>query len=229
MKIEFLQEVDSTNNYIKKYLSGGEDCIVCAERQTGGKGTKGRSFLSQEGGVYLTALNFYRNMPADQAFRVMSHSAVAVCRTAADFGVRAQIKWANDVLVDGRKLCGILIENVVSGAQLRASVVGIGVNVNNDVSALNGIAVNLSEAAGRYLRTEEVRDCLIGHLQESDGFDEYLSYVSFLGRTVTVIEGQDSYRAIARRILPNGNLEVEQNGQRRILSAGEISLRLGEV
>lgn len=229
MKIELLREVDSTNDYIKKYLSGGEDCIVCAERQTGGRGTKGRSFLSQEGGVYLTALNFYQNMPADQAFRVMSHSAVAVCRTAADFGVQAQIKWANDVLACGRKLCGILIENIVSGLQLRASIVGIGVNVNNDVSALGGIAVNLSEAAGRSLRTEEVRDRLVGHLQETDGFDEYLSYVSFLGQTVTVIEGQNSYCATARRILPNGNLEVEYSGQKRILSAGEISLRLEEM
>ena len=61
MKIEFLEETGSTNEYIKRYLNSGENRIVVAQKQTGGKGTKGRSFLSGEGGVYLSALTFYRD------------------------------------------------------------------------------------------------------------------------------------------------------------------------
>lgn len=229
MKLELLDEVDSTNTYIKRYLDGQEDVIVCARRQTGGMGTKGRSFLSDEGGLYLTALNFYENFPAENAFQIMAHSAVAVCKTAGDFGVTAQIKWPNDVLVQNRKLCGILIENVLSGKNLRASIVGIGVNVHNDVSALGGIAISLCEAAGKSLSVENVRDRLIAHWQERDSIEDYLGFVGFLGQTVTVIEGERQYRGIARRILRNGSLEIERDGERRVLSAAEISLRLGEV
>ena len=64
MRIEQISVTDSTNEYVKRYLGGGEDVIVCARRQTGGKGTKGRSFSSCEGGVYLSVLNFYRDFPA---------------------------------------------------------------------------------------------------------------------------------------------------------------------
>ena len=81
MRIEYLDEVDSTNTYIRRYLEEGEDVIVCARRQTGGRGTKGRSFCSEEGGVYLSALTFYPDLPVSRAFRIMTHSAVAVCCT----------------------------------------------------------------------------------------------------------------------------------------------------
>lgn len=225
MKIELLEEIRSTNSYIRKYLPYGENAIVCAKRQTGGRGTKGRSFSSEEGGVYLSALDFYENVPACETFRVMTHSAVAVCRTAQAFGAEPQIKWANDVFANGRKLCGILIENEISDGYLRASVVGIGLNVNNDLSALGGIAIGLSEAAGRTLCVEEVRDELIRNLGKPDRFEDYCSYLRFLGSEVTVTEGERSYRATALRVLADGRLEINENGNLRALSSAEISLK----
>lgn len=226
MKIELIAETDSTNNYIKRYLSGGEDIIVCAERQTGGKGTKGRSFSSNEGGVYLSALNFYQDLPVSRAFRIMTHSAVAVCRTAEAFGVTPQIKWANDVYVGKRKLCGILIENECAGGYVKSSIVGIGVNVNNDLSSLGGIAVGLSEAAGQELSVAAVRDKLIKFWNTQDDFADYLSYVRFLGKEVLVTEGERKYYATARRVLEDGRLEIQAQDEIRALSAAEISLTL---
>jgi len=228
MKIELLEEVDSTNTYIKRYLGGNEDRIVCAKRQTGGKGTKGRSFMSQEGGLYLSILKFYENFPAEKAFRIMAHAAVSVCKTAADFGVAAQIKWPNDVLANGGKLCGILIENVLNGKFVRASVVGIGVNVCNDLTALRRIAVSLSEAAGKKLCVEEVREKLLIHLREEDDFEDYLNLIGFLGQTVHVFAPDGKFLATALRVLENGNLEVSRNGEIMALSAAEITLRLEE-
>ena len=227
MKIELLETVDSTNDYIRKYLTGGEDVIVSARRQTGGKGTKGRSFLSGEGGVYLSALNFYSGIPAERAFRVMSHAAVSVCRTAQAFGVSPEIKWANDVLVSGRKLAGILIENGFSGGSLQWSIVGIGVNAENDVSGLGGIAVSLTEAAGRRIGADEAREALIENYCKPSSFEEYLSYIRFLGREVLVAEGERTYHAVARKILGDGRLEVEDAQGVRVLSAAEISLKIG--
>ncbi len=226
MKIELLDEVDSTNTYIKQYIAAGENVIVCAYRQSGGKGTKGREFVSEIGGVYLSALTFYDDLPADRAFSVMTHAAVSVCRAVQKFGVSPEIKWPNDVRVGGKKLCGILIENGITGGFIRYSVVGIGVNVVNDVSALNDIAINLATASHRACRVEEVRDALIRAYERRSDFAEYLSYVRFLGREVTVTEGYRIYRATAREILPDGRLVVDVGGESRVLSAAEISLRL---
>ena len=149
MKIEFLEETGSTNEYIKRYLNSGENRIVVAQKQTGGKGTKGRSFLSGEGGVYLSALTFYRDFSAKDAFLIMAHAAVAVCKTAEAFGFSPQIKWANDVYLSGKKLAGILVENALDGGRVKSSVIGIGLNVCNDLGELSKIAVSLSEVAGK--------------------------------------------------------------------------------
>jgi len=226
MKIELLDEVTSTNDYIKRYLGGRENVIVSAVRQTGGKGTKGRSFVSEEGGVYLSALTFYEGFPAKDAFSVMTHSAVSVCRTAEDFGVRPEIKWANDVFVSGRKLSGILIENGIAGAFLDYSIVGIGLNACNRLTGVEDIAISLSEAAGRHISAQEARERLIFHYSEKDTFDDYLSYVSFLGREVEVTEGDGRYKAKTLRILPDGRLEIEHGKIVRALSAAEIKIKL---
>ena len=226
MKIEILDEVGSTNDYIKRYLSSGEDRIVVAKRQTGGKGTKGRSFLSNEGGVYLSALRFFSRFPARDAFRIMQHAAVAVCRTVESYGVKAQIKWSNDVLVNGKKIAGILIENGFSGSNLVNSVVGIGLNVQNDLGELSDIAVNLNDAAGRELPFGEVRDRLIRNFCDTDWLQSEEMYRErvLLGR-ITVTERENSYVATARRVLDDGKLEIECEGEVRALSAAEISVK----
>ena len=226
MKIELIETTDSTNAYIKRYVGAEENVIVCAARQTGGKGTKGRSFSSEAGGVYLSALTFYRDFPAKDAFRVMTHAAVAVCRTAEAFGAVPEIKWANDVFVYGKKLSGILIENQVENGRLKYSIVGIGVNACNDLSAVRDVAISLSEACGRKISAEEARGILIENYLREDTFDDYLSYVRFLGREVEIAEGNETYRAQAVQILGDGRLQVKKNGQIRTLSAAGIKLRL---
>lgn len=227
MKIEYLDETDSTNEYIKRYLSSGEDRIVVAKRQTGGRGTKGRSFLSGEGGVYLSALNFYSDFPAKDAFLIMTHAAVAVCRTAEEFGLFPEIKWPNDVFLCGRKCCGILVENELNGCFVKSSIVGIGVNVSNDLSGIEEVAVSLSEAKGEAVSCDRARDYLIKYLQKADSFGDYLSRVRFLGREVAVTEsGGKTYSAKAVGISSDGRLMIEREGKNVCLSAAEISLKI---
>ena len=226
MKIEILDEVQSTNEYIKRYLPSGKDTIVVAKRQTGGKGTKGRAFLSRKGGVYLTALNFYRGFFAKDAFLIMAHAATAVCRTAEHFGLFPEIKWPNDIYLAGKKLAGILIENILEGDQLKASIIGIGLNVNNDLGELSDIAISLSAAAGKIIPTEQARELLIQNLLKSDDFDDYLERVRFLGKEVLVVEGGKSYPAKALQIGTDGRLMIEHDGQKVYLSAAEISIKV---
>lgn len=133
MKRIDLKETTSTNEVAKSLRERGENLVVTAFRQTGGKGTKGRSFSSAAGGVYFTRLTFYENFPASDAFLIMASASVAVCRTLEKYGFEAEIKWPNDVYVHGKKICGILIENTFSGNKISCSVVGIGLNVNNEL------------------------------------------------------------------------------------------------
>lgn len=225
MKYILLEETTSTNDYIKRFSGSGEDVIVCAKRQTAGRGTKGRAFLSEEGGVYFSALTFYDRLPACEAFRIMMHAAVAVCRTAERFSAEPSVKWPNDVLIGERKLCGILIENTLSGGYVRESVVGIGLNVVNDLAALGDRAVGLGEFCDA--GAEEVRGVLVEEYAKASSAEEYLRYVRFLGSPVWVAEGEEEYEAVAREILPDGRLLIEHNGTRRALSSAEISIRIG--
>lgn len=227
MKIELLEEVSSTNDYIKQYLNGGEDIVVCARRQTGGKGTKGRSFLSGEGGVYLSALRFFSAFPARDAFYLMQHAAVAVCCTAESFGADPAVKWPNDVLVGGKKIAGILIENTFSNGEVKNSVVGIGLNVNNELGELSQIAVNLCTATGKRISTETARDRLIENFCKI-GFEQAQELYArrvLLGNA-TVVTAEESFSATARRVLPDGRLEVDRDGKILTLSAAEVSLKL---
>ena len=133
VRIERFETLSSTNDYAKSVLAKGENVLIIARTQTGGRGTKGRSFSSREGGIYLSKVSFYEQYPAKEAFKLLQAAAVAVCETLHVWGVKAQIKWPNDILVNGKKICGILIENVFSGANVRSSIVGIGLNVCNEL------------------------------------------------------------------------------------------------
>lgn len=227
MKIVRLEEVDSTNLYAKARAGEGEDLVVTAKRQTGGMGTKGRSFSSEEGGVYLTRLTFYRNFPAAEAFRVMAGASVAVCRTLERFGLSAGIKWPNDVYVQGRKICGILIENTFSGPLLSRSIVGIGLNVNNELPAeLSGVALSMRGAAGRPFDREEVENALIEESGKSFPVSEYLSRLQFLGEEAVLVCGEERISARILSVDERGGLIAETAEGKRRFTAAEVSLRV---
>ena len=117
-------EVDSTNNVCKTLAAQGADnTAVIARRQTAGKGRLGRSFRSPEGGLYLSVL--WRGCPAGQLLTVTPLAAVAVCRAIEQTcGAVCGIKWCNDVVLNGKKLCGILTESSLS-------YLGFGISIPN--------------------------------------------------------------------------------------------------
>ncbi len=227
MKWIKLQEVDSTNNYVKERRGEGQSLIVTAQKQTGGRGTKDRSFVSNEGGVYLSVLRFYENFLAKDAFKIMSGAAVAVCETLRFYGLKPVIKWANDIFVGGKKICGILIENTLSGDKISSSVVGIGLNVNNILpDELSGIATTVFLETGKTLSVEEVTKRLMEELFKERSIDEYRSYLGFMGDRVTLILEDKSVPATLLSVDDGGGLVAEINGEMRTFSSVEVSVRL---
>ena len=219
--------LDSTQDYAKEKRADGVDLVVTAVSQTGGKGTKGRSFSSQTGGVYLSKLTFYEDLAVKNAFKIMIGAAVAVCETLRFYGLKPLIKWPNDIWVNDKKICGILIENVLSGDKVRSSVVGIGVNVCNQLpDDLKDVATSMSLVMGNAPTVEEVTERLISELHKDRTIDEYRAYIGYLGRTATLILGDERIPGRLVSVEEDGALVVEMDGKTRRLTAAEVSVRI---
>lgn len=224
MKVIHFETIDSTNTYCKANVH--DDCIVVAREQTGGRGTKGRSFLSAKGGLYLTAVR-HNVCSSAECFTIMVNSCVAVCQTLQSFGITPVIRWANDVLVNGKKICGTLIENTFNGAMVARSIVGIGLNVNNALAEeIAPIATTMSAVLGRQLNLDEVEQTLITNLQKTYTIAQYKSYMPWLDQSVSLTLPDRVVKAIAKDITPCGQLVCEVEGQQKIINVGEVSLRL---
>lgn len=225
MKIIELDSVNSTNEYIKNL--DGTDIIVCAKSQTGGKGTKGRSFSSSEGGLYISLLRRPENFKADKAFKIMINASVAVCETLKNFGVNPVIKWANDVLINGKKICGTLIENTISNNFITNYIVGIGININNVLPAeIEDIATSLKTETGKTFSVEDVKGKLIENLQKEYSVNKYKSYINWFDKKVKLlIDGKEIF-AVAKDVDETGRLTCEIDGEIKKISSAEVSLRI---
>lgn len=128
--IEHLAVVGSTNDRLKQRARAGapEWSLVLADRQTAGRGRQGHSWASPSGNLYLSVL-LRPSLPASCWGVLPLAAGLAVCEAALELGVAAELKWPNDVLVEGRKLAGILVEAVSGATGMESAVVGIGVNV----------------------------------------------------------------------------------------------------
>ena len=217
----------STQDYAKEQRVGGVDLVVTATCQTGGKGTKGRSFSSQTGGVYLSKLTFYEDLPVRPAFKIMIGAAVAVCETLHSYGLKPLIKWPNDIWVNDKKICGILIENVLAGDRVRSSVVGIGLNVCNALPEdLTEIATTMELAMEEIPIVEEVTCRLLAELDKGRSIEDYRAYLGYMGREVTLIFGDERVPGRLLFVDDEGGLQVEMDGKTRRFTAAEVSIRL---
>ena len=220
MKITIFDVLPSTNDYCET-REFGEDTAIIAREQTGGKGTKGRSFSSPLGGVYLSLVRYYP-CKAENSFSLMIASCMAVVKTLEFYGARADVKWPNDVFLNGKKICGILIKNSFEGDNVKKSITGLGVNVNNDIPKdLADIAINLKSVVGE-VDIDEFYKRLIENLYADYSVDEYRSRNIVLGREITVIKNGEARKAVAEDIASDGSL-VLKGGER--LFYGEVTIR----
>jgi BirA family biotin operon repressor/biotin-[acetyl-CoA-carboxylase] ligase len=148
-----LESCGSTNDEAARLARAGASrgTVVIAERQTSGRGRDGRVWESPPGGLYLSIV--LRPPLAIAAVPPMTLAiGIAVCEAARAFGAHSELKWPNDVLVDGRKLAGVLVETQSQGNRLESVVVGIGINLHGRNGTLPDTvrdrAITLEEAAG---------------------------------------------------------------------------------
>ncbi|MBT8206364.1 MAG: biotin--[acetyl-CoA-carboxylase] ligase [Eudoraea sp.] len=157
MQLIKLGATDSTNAYLKELLASKDapdGTVVQAEWQQQGRGQMGRDWLSESGkNLTFSILKKFSSFPVTQQFLLNIISSLAVVEVLNTYNVpEIKVKWPNDIMSGNQKICGILVENVVKGRTLKAAVIGIGLNVNQEdfPSGLNATSIKLrtgSEAA----------------------------------------------------------------------------------
>lgn len=223
MRIIELEVTESTNDEVKKYWDLDEDVAVVAHRQTCGRGSKGRSFSSLEGGIYVSFIKHYHGLKAERAYEVTEEISISVVLTLRAFGVMAEIKWPNDIYVGKKKICGMLTQNEIKNGYVVKTLCGVGININNDLPPeLEGIATSLKCELGKEVDLKSVFFTLFYNLEKFQDVSLYPSFSCVIGKRVSVFEPQkEGYDEIVEEILCDGRLKLS-NG--KILSVAEIKL-----
>lgn len=166
----YIESTDSTNNEAKRLPANDNLAVVTAYGQTAGRGQRGNSWHSTPG-LNLTFSILVRwgrdgvpEMPAKEQFAISRIATVSLAGLLATRGIRASIKWPNDIYVNDRKICGILIENTINGDKVSSSIIGIGLNVNE--TDFPASLPNPTSVKCEYGRETDIRDFLneyIGH------------------------------------------------------------------
>ena len=243
-QIQVLAEVDSTNNRAKQLGSAGAPAgtVVLADRQSAGRGRLGQSFRSDGGmGVYLSAL-LRPNLRPDELPPVTALVAVAVCDAVqAVCGQRPQIKWTNDIILQQRKICGILTELSVEAELGVVSylVVGAGVNVRQreadfppelqavagSLYALTGIMVPRARLAAEMIRAfSRMEQALCGDWHS--WMDQYRADCLTVGKDIQILRNGTAQRAHCDDLDETGALLVTYpDGTKERIFSGEVSVR----
>ncbi|MEG1918395.1 MAG: biotin--[acetyl-CoA-carboxylase] ligase, partial [Oscillospiraceae bacterium] len=166
-KLICLDAVDSTNSYARRLEQGTDGTVVVANCQTAGRGRMGRDFQSPaDCGIYLSAL-LRPDLPPERLLPITALCAVGICNAVERVaGIRPQIKWTNDLVLGGKKLCGILTELALEGesGRLQSLVLGVGVNVGQTGFADLEFATSLYLALGRKISRPQLAAAMIEEL-----------------------------------------------------------------
>lgn len=226
-----LRSVDSTNDCLKLLADSSDGPIaLLADRQVRGKGTKGRSFYSpDENGLYLSVLLKRR---LDSVLLVTPQAAVATACAIEEVSQKpTSIKWVNDILIQVKKVSGILAESVLQKEP--AVVLGIGINLSPDPN----LPAGLQETAGSVwdareeVRREELIMALFSNIERFVREDDrsyhtiYLEKSALVGREIQVRVGEEWRDAIALDIDPDGRLVVHMDGRKQALLSEEVRLK----
>ncbi len=238
------KEIDSTNKKAKELA--GENCphgtLVSADAQNAGVGRRGRSWSSEENtGIYMSMV-LRPEMDANQASMLTLVAAISVAKAIEAFEVHKkasiQIKWPNDILLNKKKICGILTEMTLAEMKIDAVIIGIGINVTNQIfpeeiaDTASSILIEAGVEIDRELLIKEVWKQFAVYyemfLQTKDlqmFREEYELFLVNKEKQVKVLDPAGEYTGVAKGITSTGELLVETETGMQQVSSGEVSVR----
>lgn len=238
-KIFVFETIDSTNSCARTLGDTGteEGVVVLSDFQTHGRGRLGRSWIAEPGSNLLFSVLLRPQISIDKAGLLTFFASVAVARAIErQIDTPIECKWPNDLLLHGKKFCGILLENSFQQSELAYAVIGIGLNVNqaNYLPEVALRATSLAREAGSPLDRKEVfqnilreLDRLYAGVQKGEWsvvVDEWTRRCSMFGKSVTVQEHDSFLSGTALRLHHDGGLILETKQGTRTVYAGDVTL-----
>lgn len=241
-EVLYFDTIDSTNTKAQELAEKGypSGTLVVADKQESGKGRRGRSWVSPSGtGIFMT-LMIKPDINPNNASMLTLVAALAVAKAITSVtGEEALIKWPNDIVVNGKKVCGILTEMNAQFDYINHIVVGIGINVHNESfpEEISQMASSLMIEAGgkRFHRAQIIAETMSYFEQYYDTFlktqdlsalvREYDELLVNRNKSVRVLDLKEPFDGKAMGITPKGELIVDTWESRKLVSSGEVSVR----
>jgi len=241
-EVLYFDTIDSTNTKAQELAEKGypSGTLVVADKQESGKGRRGRSWVSPSGtGIFMT-LMIKPDINPNNASMLTLVAALAVAKAITSVtGEEALIKWPNDIVINGKKVCGILTEMNAQFDYINHIVVGIGINVHNESfpEEISQMASSLMIEAGgkRFHRAQIIAETMSYFEQYYDTFlktqdlsalvREYDELLVNRNKSVRVLDPKEPFDGKAMGITPKGELIVETWESRKLVSSGEVSVR----
>lgn len=230
MRIFRFDEIDSTNKYLKEREELQDyDCVI-AKTQTAGVGRRGNIWVSNEGmTIFSFALKEDKNISLEEYMRLPLVVGISVLSGLKKIeNLDYKFKWTNDIYLQDKKLCGILVEKIKD-----FFVIGIGINTNNiDFGYAQDRAISLRDVTGKFYSTEDIVFCIINEFKKYFSEDwEYVlretnRYNYLKDREIEVVKlGETIGRGVAKDIAIDGRLTVDIDGEERFFNIGEIHIK----
>ena len=235
-RLLYYPELSSTMDEAGKLGEGNaeEGAVVVAEVQNAGRGRQGRTWVSRPGNLLVSVL-FRPSLDALPFISIIG--GIAAARAVRKVtGLEVRIKWPNDLLIDGRKIAGILAESAIAGETVWYAVLGLGMNVSLDTDQteeISAFATSINAAAGQEVPREDLLrqflmdlDALYLDLRQGQSpIEEWQGLLSTTGQRLVATWGNDKYTGVAEGTDPMGNLLLRQDdGTLLTLTAGDITL-----
>ena len=219
-QIHYFDSLDSTMDKARELAAGGHPHLTCvvAGTQRKGRGRMQRTWRSHKGGLYFTVITRPAISPVQSA-RIGFAAALAVNRCLHRLhDLPAQVKWPNDILVEKRKICGILSEMAAEGETVTHINLGIGLNANNDPTRTEPTAVSIKKLTGKRASRKVLLDCFLSEFEDLTAdpldhrlIDEWCEHSATLGREVKIVTLNQTIHGRAVDIDENGALVVAKS------------------
>lgn len=231
-RLYWFEETDSTNKQALERENVPDRSVFIAKKQNAGRGRLGRSWVSEDGGIYMTIYI----MPKTKAQDISAITLVAGAALSEAIE-NSKIKWPNDIILNDKKVSGILVQSKISNSGEMAVAVGMGINVNTEAfpRELSDKATSIYKESGKKIKRAELIESVCDKFFkaydsfERKGFSElsesYKKRSATIGKEILIIKDGESKRATALDITERGELKVRYGDKEEILNSGEVSVR----
>lgn len=240
MKLLKFDTINSTNTYGKTHFSDLEDkTIITAKEQTNGRGRFDRIWVSKNcKNLYLSIILKPNNIK--NIANLTQYLSVITAKIIESYSTKPQIKWPNDILINDKKISGILCEGILKNNKIAGVVLGIGINLNSDIETLKNIdkpATSLNIETNKEIDDNVFLNNLLDNFFKNydtfieQGFsyikEDYLKYINFLGTKIQIQQNDklEKVSYLAKEINNEGNLVVIDKDQKeKIIYSGDLIL-----